>query len=162
MLCPIRPRRTSCAVVKTPDWPHVVGVVLVVGVLVTGPTAVADVLVPRVVRIVLRRRPVVVERRQPANTAHIGEFWQYPGSWVLHDSTAGALSRSSPTQSPYRFSTRSLHSPASHNRRDSGFQARITPACDLPADLIAELGQLRLFLQRKNLHIGGQPDFEFQ
>ena len=41
---------------KTPHWPDVVGVVLIVVVLV----AIVEVLVPRVVRIVLRRGPVVV------------------------------------------------------------------------------------------------------
>ncbi len=55
-------------VMKTPDGTHVVGVVLVVGVLVAGTAAVADVLVPRIRRIVLRRRPVVVEVSQPTNT----------------------------------------------------------------------------------------------
>jgi hypothetical protein len=41
---------------KTPNWPNIVGVVLIVVVLI----AIVEVLVPCVVRIVLRRGPVVV------------------------------------------------------------------------------------------------------
>jgi hypothetical protein len=48
---------------KTPYWPNVVGVVLIVVVLV----AIVEVLIPRVVRIVLRRGPVVV-RHESSNT----------------------------------------------------------------------------------------------
>jgi hypothetical protein len=50
-------------VAKTPDRPNIEGVVLVVVVLV----AIVEVLVPRVVRIVLRGRPVVVSS-EPTNT----------------------------------------------------------------------------------------------
>jgi len=48
---------------KTPYWPNVVGVVLIVVVLV----AIVEVLVPGVVRVVLSRGPVVV-RHEPSNT----------------------------------------------------------------------------------------------
>jgi hypothetical protein len=48
---------------KTPYWPNVVGVVLIVVVLV----AIVEVLVPGVVRVVLSRRPVVV-LHEPSNT----------------------------------------------------------------------------------------------
>jgi len=48
---------------KTPYWPNVVGVVLIVVVLV----AIVEVLVPGVVRVVLSRGPVVV-LHEPSNT----------------------------------------------------------------------------------------------
>ena len=48
---------------KTPYWTNVVGVVLIVVVLI----AIVEVLVPRVVRVVLRRGPVVV-RHESSNT----------------------------------------------------------------------------------------------
>ena len=48
---------------KSPDWPNVVGVVLIVVVLV----AIVEVLVPGVVRVVLSRGPVVV-LHEPSNT----------------------------------------------------------------------------------------------
>ena len=48
---------------KTPYWPNVVGVVLIVVVLV----AIVEVLVPGVIRVVLSRGPVVV-LHEPSNT----------------------------------------------------------------------------------------------
>jgi hypothetical protein len=48
---------------KTPYWPNVVGVVLIVVVLV----AIVEVLVPGVVRVVFSRGPVVV-LHEPSNT----------------------------------------------------------------------------------------------
>jgi len=78
---------------KTPYWPNVVGVVLIVVVLV----AIVEVLVPGVVRVVLSRGPVVV-LHEPSNTdiyrdvlatirnlevAHLNFLWP----WEIHPST---------------------------------------------------------------------------
>jgi hypothetical protein len=53
---------------KTPNWPNIVGVVLIVVVLV----AIVEVLVPRVVSVVLRRGPVVVVHKSSNSNFHRG------------------------------------------------------------------------------------------
>jgi hypothetical protein len=54
---------------ETPNWPDVVGVVLVVVLI-----PVVEVLVPRVIGIVLRRTPVVVSRKT-TNTRYMEMCW---------------------------------------------------------------------------------------
>lgn len=139
---------------KTPDRPNTIVVVLVVVVL----GAVAEPLIPRVVIIVLRRRPKTpaTGRAFPALIPRLPKRRR-----ELYSDTG--LQKQKYRQ-PLRFCTKTMPAPAHRGAQDSGCSdaGGIPPSRNLLSNAVHADSKLRLALEAHDVQVRAQTDFQLE